>query len=120
MFHNVLSSVLIFLVNNSAQVLFNAEYNSTSPHMQSSLEQVQQLLRRALSWAASIPDSKRTVECNQTCVIVITNMAMIAEQIGDIVEARKLFKNAEELARKVGFNDVAEEARKGLEGLSRS
>ena len=86
--------------------------------MPSSLEKAQEFLRRALSWAAAIPESNRTVECSLACAVVITNMAKMAQEVGDLTEARKLFKDAEDLARKVGFNDVAEEARKGLESLS--
>jgi hypothetical protein len=105
-------------VNNSAQVLFHAEISNSSSHIPSTLGQAQELLTQALSWVASIPEDKRTVGCSHACATVVTNMALIAEQAGDLKGAQKLFKEAEKYAKKAGFTDVAQEARNGLKAVS--
>ncbi|KAH0538951.1 hypothetical protein FGG08_004466 [Glutinoglossum americanum] len=60
---------------------------------------------KALTLASQIPPGKQTDECSVACVVTTYNLGDIAEQSGDLDEARRRYVGARGMAERLGFEE---------------
>jgi hypothetical protein len=72
----------------------------------------QALIRTARSWAqnsletsSKIQPPERDEECDVSCAVATHNLGEFAEMEGKVAEARKLYEEAQSLAKAMGFEE---------------
>lgn len=93
----------------------NGSSNRSMPSEHSgSTAQARQWALKALAVAAAIPPAARTHECATGCTAATHALGELAERDGDVQQARRLFREAGELARRAGFEEGVREAEAAL------
>jgi hypothetical protein len=77
--------------------------------------QARQWANKALERARSL--SEQDEECNVGCAVATHNLGEFYEMEGKIHEARQKYKEAEQLAKKVGFPEGQANAKAGIARL---
>ncbi|QDS68281.1 hypothetical protein FKW77_010645 [Venturia effusa] len=75
--------------------------------------------KNALHLSQSIKPPDRTEECDIGCAAATHNLGEFAEMAGDLATATKYYREAESLAKAVGFEDGTRNAREGLERVGK-
>ena len=60
---------------------------------------------KSIAVAAKITPPERTEECDVGCAVATHNLGEFAEMDGNIVEARKKFEEAKNIAKAIGFQE---------------
>jgi hypothetical protein len=101
-------------VNNIASSLAEQRpLDDRPPNFLSFQEQALLWAEKAVAVAESIPAADRTDECTSGCATAKANMAELAERGGRLSDALALFKEAERLAKTIGFKEGEEVASSG-------
>jgi hypothetical protein len=74
--------------------------------------------RKALALSQAIVPPDRTEECDMGCAVATHNLGEFAEAMGQFSEASKLYREAESLAKGIGFDEGIKQAREGLTRVS--
>ncbi|KAF2674137.1 hypothetical protein BT63DRAFT_449125 [Microthyrium microscopicum] len=82
--------------------------------------QAEMWAEKALVLADTIPAADRTDECTTGCATAKANLGELAEQAKRFPEALKLFKEAHELSRSVGFGEGVQMASLGQQRVERA
>lgn len=84
------------------------------------------LIQSARAWAekairmtAAIPPPERTEECEVGCAVATHNLGEFAEMEGLVEEARKMYVEAESLAKAIKFSEGVDNAKAGLKRLEK-
>lgn len=80
------------------------------------MDQARQWADKALQRAASITDQDE--ECNVGCAVATHNLGEFYEMEGKIQDARRKYKDAEQLAKKIGFREGQANAKAGIARLN--
>lgn len=70
--------------------------------------------QNALQLAQSVKPPDRTEECDVGCAVATHNLGEFAEMAGDLGIATKYYREAESLAKGIGFEDGVTNAQEGL------
>jgi len=70
--------------------------------------------QKALTLSRSIAPPDRTEECDVGCAVATHNLGEFAEMSGRIADASTLYREAESLAKGIGFEDGVAQARNAL------
>ena len=81
------------------------------------LDQARQWATKAIAYAAAIPSTDKTEECDFGCAVATHNLGEFYEMEGKIKEARQKYEEAAGLARSLGFKEGQVNARAGLKRL---
>lgn len=73
--------------------------------------------RNALQHAQEPKGEQRTLECDQACVVALSNMGSVLALLGRNDEARQKYQKAVDLGKKLGLDDYAAEAAARLKSL---
>ncbi|KAL1594419.1 hypothetical protein SLS60_010179 [Paraconiothyrium brasiliense] len=76
------------------------------------MDQARQWADKALERAGSITNQDE--ECNIGCAVATHNLGEFYEMEGKIQDARRKYKDAEQLAKKVGFQEGQVNAKAGI------
>lgn len=76
------------------------------------VDQARQWAEKALQRAASITDQDK--ECNLGCAVATHNLGEFFEMEGKTQDARRKYKDAEQLAKKIGFLEGQANAKAGI------
>lgn len=68
----------------------------------------------ALTLSQSIKPPDRTEECDIGCAVATHNLGEFAEMAGDLPVATNYYREAESLAKGIGFEDGVKNAQEGL------
>ncbi|KAK7179977.1 hypothetical protein DPSP01_009855 [Paraphaeosphaeria sporulosa] len=89
--------------------------NAPAPPRTALVDQARQWADKALQRAGSITDQDE--ECNVGCAVATHNLGEFYEMEGKIQDARRKYKDAEQLAKKIGFREGQANAKAGIARL---
>jgi tetratricopeptide (TPR) repeat protein len=89
--------------------------NAPPPPRTALVDQARQWADKALQRASSIADQDE--ECNVGCAVATHNLGEFYEMEGKIQDARRKYRDAEQLAKKVGFPEGQANAKAGIARL---
>jgi len=82
-------------------------------------DRASQLFEGILRHSASLPKANRGPECTSACVTAIYNMAELAEESGDLTQAREKFQDVLKYSKMVYYEGEATDfARAGLDRIA--
>lgn len=73
----------------------------------------------AIHLSQSIKPPDRTEECDIGCAVATHNLGEFAEMAGDLPIATRYYREAESLAKGIGFEDGVQNAKEGLERVEK-
>ena len=103
----LMSNLAISLAQQRPPAALIAE-GEAPPSRAALVANAQQWAQKALLVAAAVKPPLRTDECDVGCAVALHNLGEFAEMLGDTQGAGKWFKQAEGLARGIGFDEGAE------------
>jgi hypothetical protein len=77
-------------------------------------KQAKQWGEKALAIAQAVQPPERTEECDIACAVTTHNLGELAHMSGDEVTAKRLFQEAKNLSKAIGFEDGVKEASMAL------
>ena len=91
-----------------------------SPSSASQIDSARTWATKALSIDRSLQKSPlRTQECDEACAATQINLGELAEMEGNLQNARKIFEEALEYSKRVGFQEGVTRGKQGLRRLDK-
>ncbi|RKF71112.1 TPR repeat-containing protein P27G11.02 [Golovinomyces cichoracearum] len=113
----------VVLMNNLAASLVQqvpTALNTAVPDARDSLiTNATKFAEKAIALAGKIQPPDRNEECDTGCTVAIFNLAEIAEMRGDLINARKKYEEAAEMAKSIGFKVGLKKSRTALKRIEK-
>ncbi|RKF73262.1 TPR repeat-containing protein P27G11.02 [Golovinomyces cichoracearum] len=113
----------VVLMNNLAASLVQqvpTALNTAVPDARDSLiTNATKFAEKAIALAGKIQPPERNEECDTGCTVAIFNLAEIAEMRGDLINARKKYEEAAEMAKSIGFKVGLKKSRTALKRIEK-